>query len=74
MMIDTNTIQQAGDAAQQIVAQVKINWPAISIAGVWLGREIGNFNRWLVNASEFVIRHGGVGSILVKLVWNKGTS
>ena len=69
-MIDTNQIQQAGEAAQAVAAELKTNWPAISLALALAARELGNFNRWVVNVLEFVIRHGGIGWLLCKLVWN----
>ena len=70
MIIDTNQIQQAAEAAQAVAAEVKTNWPAISAAAFIIARELGNLNRWLVNVAEFIIKHGGIGWLIWKLVWN----
>lgn len=69
-MINTNQVEQAADVAKAIHAQVQMNWPAISAAAFIVAREVGNFNRWLRGAAEFVIAHGGIVSIGVKLIWN----
>lgn len=72
-MVDTNQVQQAVDTAKAVASQVQANWPAISAVAFIAAREITNFNRWVRSIAEFVIAHGGIGKIAVKLVWNKGT-
>jgi hypothetical protein len=69
-MIDTNQVQQAADVARDISAQVKTNWPAISAAAFIAAREIINFNRWVRNLAEFIMGHGGIWYLLIKLWWN----
>ena len=69
-MIDTNLINNAGDALQTAHAQLQLNWPAISAGAVIVARELANFNRWLAGVAEFVISHGGVAMIARKLIWN----
>lgn len=69
-MIDTNSINQAGEAVQAVHAQLQMNWPAISAGAVIVARELANFNRWLAGVGESVIRHGGIFMIVKKLIWN----
>ena len=69
-MIDTNQIDQAVDTAKAVAAEVKTNWPAISALMFILARELKNFNQWLVNVAEFIIKHGGIGWLFLKLIWN----
>lgn len=69
-MIDTNLINQAGDAVQTLHAQAALNWPAISAGAVIVARELKNFNEWLAGIGAAVIRHGGIFMIVKKLIWN----
>lgn len=69
-MIDTNTIQQVGDVVQAAKAQWAANGPALALGAALVAREIGRFNAWCVGVAEFVIRHGGLGMIAKKLLWN----
>lgn len=69
-MIDTNQVNQVAETAQAVHAQLTANWPAICAAAVIVARELRNFNLWVVGVAEFVIRHGGAGMILKKLLWN----
>jgi hypothetical protein len=69
-MTDTNQVQQAAQAVQDVASQVKANWPAISAAAFIVAREIGRFNAWVRNLAEFVIGHGGIGWLIWKLIWN----
>lgn len=72
-MIDTNTIQQAGDTVAVAATQLKVNWPAVSAAAVIVARELKNFNEWLAGLGAAVIRHGGLLMIVKKLIWNGET-
>jgi hypothetical protein len=67
---DTNQVQQAFDTAAAIHSQLSPYVPALAIAAGWAGREIRNFNAWLLAVSEYIIGHGGIGYILLKLFWN----
>lgn len=69
-MIDTNTINQAGDVLQAAHAQWQINGPALAFGAALIAREIGRFNTWCVGVAEFVIRHGGIFMIAKKLICN----
>lgn len=69
-MIDTNQIAQAGQVVAAVKAQVDYNWPAIAFAAALAAREIGKLNAWAFGVAEFVIRHGGIFSIVKKLMWN----
>lgn len=69
-MIDTNQINQLGDAARDAATQVKANWPAITAAAFIVAREIGRFNAWLAGIGAAVIQHGGIIWIVRKLFWN----
>jgi len=69
-MIDTNQVQQAFDAAATVKTQLSPYVPALAVAAGWLGREIRNLNIWLLNASEYIIAHGGILMIARKLLWN----
>ena len=69
-MLDTNQINQAVAVAQEVKAQVQMNWTAIAFAAALAAREIRNLNHWCAGMAEFIIRHGGAGMILKKLLWN----
>ncbi len=69
-MIDTNVINQAADSVAAAATQLKINWPAVSVAAVIVARELKNFNEWLAGLGAAVIRHGGIFMIVKKLIWN----
>jgi len=71
-MLDTNQINQVTAVAQDVKAQLQMNWTAIAFGAALAGREIRNFNLWCAGVAEFVIRHGGAGLILKKLFWNPG--
>jgi len=60
---DTNAIHQAVQNAVEIKQQVSANWPAICAGALWLRTE-------LKNVSEYIIGHGGLGWLLLKLIWN----
>lgn len=62
-MIDTNQIQQAAQDVAAVKNTVATNWPAICAGALWLRTELKNF-------SEYVIGHGGIGFMLLKLIWN----
>lgn len=72
-MIDTNQIQQLGDAAQAVKSQLQPWIPAMAVGAAWLGREIANFNAWLLSVSGKIIAHGGVLRIIGKLIYNKNS-
>ena len=60
-MIDTNSINQA---AQTVTAlQTSFNWPALAAAALWVRAD-------LAKAGEWIMAHGGIGYLLLKLVWN----
>jgi len=69
-MIDTNTIAQTAQAAALAKSSLQPYLPALAIAAAWAGRELKNFNFWLVDTSEFIMKHGGIGYLLWKLIWN----
>jgi len=69
-MIDTNQLNQVLADGHQISGAVTANWPAICAASVIVARELRNFNLWCINIAEFVIKHGGIGMIVNKLLWN----
>jgi hypothetical protein len=70
MNIDTNQIAQAAADAVAIKAQVQANWPAIAACAVVVARELGNFNTWCAGIAEWIIKHGGIGMLVKKLLWN----
>lgn len=57
------------DQITDTAAFVKAHWATISVAGAWLAREIGNFNRWAVNIGRTIYEWGGIKNIARKL-WN----
>jgi hypothetical protein len=61
--VNTNDPQQLLDHAIAIKQQVETNWPAICAAALWLRTEIRN-------VAEYIIGHGGIGMLLLKLFWN----
>lgn len=69
-MIDTNQIQQAGEVASAVQAQVKANWPMICLVAAFLVREVCKVNGWLEYVCGKIIAHGGLGWIVKKLLWN----
>lgn len=69
-MIDTNQINQVFDTAQDVHAQVQTNWLAICAGVVWVRAELKNVNSWCRNVAEWTIGHGGIGWLLIKLIWN----
>ena len=69
-MIDTNVIPQVAANVAIVHEQLAPYLPALAVAAGWAGREIANFNRWLASVATFVIAHGGIGKILMKLIWN----
>lgn len=70
-MIDTNQVQQIADTAQAVKSQLQPWLPALAVGAAWAGREIANFNAWLISVSGKVIAHGGVARIIGKLIYNK---
>lgn len=72
-MIDTNQINQAVDAARDIHAQVATNWPAICAGAVWIRAELKNVSAWTRSVADWTIGHGGIGWLLIKLLWNPPT-
>ena len=70
-MIDTNQVQQIADTATAVKSQLQPWLPAIAVGAAWLGREIANFNAWLVSMGGRIIAHGGVIRIIGKLIYNK---
>ncbi len=69
-MLDTNLINSAGDVVTAAKAQWSVNGPALALAAALIARELRNFNLWVVGVAEFVIRHGGIGWLIWKLIWN----
>ena len=72
-MIDTNQVQQLAQVGAEIKTQVSPWLPALAVGAAWAGREVRNFNAWLINGAEYVIGHGGLGMIIRKLIWNPPT-
>ena len=56
----------------ETAAFVKTHWATISVAAVWLAREVQNFNRWAINAGRTVVAAGGLKNIARKL-WKGNT-
>lgn len=69
-MIDSNTISQVNETALAAKAVAQQWWPTACAVAVIVARELRNFNQWVVSVAEFVMRHGGVGMIFKKLIWN----
>lgn len=69
-MIDTNQINQANEVATAAKAVAAQWWPTLCLLTALVSRELKNFNAWVVNVAEFIIRHGGVATLLRKLIWN----
>ena len=69
-MIDTNSIAQANQTAEAAKAVVTQWWPTLCLLTALAARELKNFNVWVVNVLEFVIKHGGIGWLAWKLIWN----
>ena len=69
-MIDTNAIVQTVQNVAVVKDQVTLAWPTICAVAVIVARELGRFNAWAAKVAEFAIRHGGVGLLLKKLLWN----
>ena len=59
-------IQHAGQVHQTISPYL----PALTVAAAWAGREIRNLNQYLEFIGGKVMAHGGLGKILLKLIWN----
>jgi len=61
MIIDTNSISQV---AQTVTAvQTSFNWPALAAAALWIRAD-------LYKGADWIMSHGGIGYLLLKLVWN----
>ena len=69
-MMDTNQLQTGIDTAKAVVADVKTNWPAISLGAALVARELKNFNAWLVNVLDGIRARGGLFLMLWSLLWN----
>ena len=61
MNLDTNQVAQV---AQTVAAvQTSFNWPAIAAGALWVRSD-------LAKAADYIIGHGGIGWMLIKLLWN----
>jgi hypothetical protein len=76
-MLDTNSIIQAGQVAQQLLSTLNSQrsqlspWlPALAVAAAWLGRELNRLTDYAERAAPKIIAHGGIAKILWKLIWN----
>ena len=72
-MIDTNQIAQAASDVAAVKSQLSPYLPALAVAAAWAGREIRNVNLYIENVAAKIIEHGGVGTIIKKLLWNPPT-
>lgn len=70
-MIDTNQVIQAGQVVQTAKQEISPYLPALAVGAAWAGRELNRFAAWSAGAAEKIMAHGGIGKILVKLIWNK---
>jgi hypothetical protein len=77
-MIDTNQIQQAAQVAQAAASAATTikeqisPWmiSAISLGAAWAGREISRATAAAKNGAEWLMGHGGLLKIGVKVFWN----
>ena len=70
MNIDTNSINQTINDVVMVKTQLSPYIPALVVVAAWLGREIRNFNQWLTDVLTYIESRGGLGMIIVKLLWN----
>ena len=68
-MIDTNQVQQLAATAAAVKQQVVNWWPTLVPLGFIIGREVKTLNTWLLGVTRWVMAHGGLGRLLVKLFW-----
>jgi hypothetical protein len=68
-MIDTNQVQQFAATAAAVKQQIVNWWPTLVPLGFIIGREVKALNGWLLGVAHWVMAHGGLGRLLVKLFW-----
>lgn len=69
-MLDPNQITELGQTAQVIKTQLNPWLPALAIAAGWAGRELNRACTSAKSGAEWLLSHGGLLKLIVKLFWN----